>query len=54
VLRQLPGAGRSNCLGEEGKGFVTYAHAVHSINGRLGIAAQAVGIARAALEASAR
>ncbi|MDQ8163965.1 MAG: acyl-CoA dehydrogenase family protein [Gemmatimonadota bacterium] len=39
-------------LGEEGKGF---AYALDSLDhGRLGIAAQAIGIARAALEASAR
>jgi alkylation response protein AidB-like acyl-CoA dehydrogenase len=39
-------------LGEEGKGF---AYALGSLDhGRLGIAAQAIGIARAALEASAR
>lgn len=39
-------------LGEEGKGFV---YALGSLDhGRLGIAAQAIGIARAALEASAR
>jgi alkylation response protein AidB-like acyl-CoA dehydrogenase len=39
-------------LGQEGKGFV---YAMQSLdNGRLGVAAQAVGIARAALEHSAR
>src|SRR5436190_992502 len=39
-----------NLLGEEGQGFV---YAMHSLdNGRLGIAAQAIGIARAALDAS--
>jgi alkylation response protein AidB-like acyl-CoA dehydrogenase len=39
-------------LGEEGKGFT---YALGSLDhGRLGIAAQAIGIARAALEASAR
>lgn len=39
-------------LGEEGRGF---AYALGSLdNGRLGIAAQAIGIARAALEASVR
>ena len=39
-------------LGEEGKGFV---YALSSLDhGRLGIAAQAIGIARAALEASLR
>ena len=41
---------RANLLGEEGMGFV---YAMQSLdNGRLGIAAQAVGIARAALEHS--
>ncbi len=41
---------KENLLGEEGMGFV---YAMQSLdNGRLGIAAQAVGIARAALEAS--
>ncbi len=40
----------ANLLGEEGQGFV---YAMQSLdNGRLGIAAQAIGIARAALEAS--
>ena len=40
----------ANLLGEEGQGFV---YAMRSLdNGRLGIAAQALGIARAALEAS--
>ena len=40
----------ANLLGEEGQGFV---YAMRSLdNGRLGIAAQAIGIARAALEAS--
>jgi alkylation response protein AidB-like acyl-CoA dehydrogenase len=39
-----------NLLGEEGQGFI---YAMRSLdNGRLGIAAQAIGIARAALEAS--
>ncbi len=39
-------------LGEEGKGFI---YALASLDhGRLGIAAQAIGIARAALEAAAR
>jgi hypothetical protein len=39
-------------LGQEGKGFV---YAMQSLdNGRLGVAAQAVGIARAALEYSVR
>jgi alkylation response protein AidB-like acyl-CoA dehydrogenase len=39
-------------LGQEGKGFI---YAMESLdNGRLGVAAQAVGIARAALEHSAR
>ena len=41
-----------NRLGEEGMGFV---YAMQSLdNGRLGIAAQAIGIARAALEAALR
>ena len=40
----------ANLLGDEGQGFV---YAMKSLdNGRLGIAAQAIGIARAALEAS--
>ena len=40
----------ANLLGEEGQGF---AYAMQSLdNGRLGIAAQAIGIARAALDAS--
>jgi alkylation response protein AidB-like acyl-CoA dehydrogenase len=40
----------ANLLGEEGQGFV---YALRSLdNGRLGIAAQAIGIARAALDAS--
>jgi alkylation response protein AidB-like acyl-CoA dehydrogenase len=40
----------ANLLGQEGQGFV---YAMRSLdNGRLGIAAQALGIARAALEAS--
>ena len=40
----------ANLLGEEGQGFV---YAMRSLdNGRLGIAAQAIGIARAALDAS--
>jgi alkylation response protein AidB-like acyl-CoA dehydrogenase len=40
----------ANVLGEEGQGFI---YAMRSLdNGRLGIAAQALGIARAALEAS--
>ena len=40
----------ANLLGEEGQGFV---YAMRSLdNGRLGIAAQAVGIARAALDAA--
>jgi alkylation response protein AidB-like acyl-CoA dehydrogenase len=40
----------ANLLGEEGQGFI---YAMRSLdNGRLGIAAQAIGIARAALEAS--
>ena len=40
----------ANLLGEEGQGFV---YAMRSLdNGRLGIAAQALGIARAALDAS--
>ena len=40
----------ANPLGEEGQGF---AYAMRSLdNGRLGIAAQAIGIARAALDAS--
>ena len=40
----------ANLLGEEGQGF---AYAMRSLdNGRLGIAAQAIGIARAALDAS--
>ena len=40
----------ANLLGEEGQGFV---YAMRSLdNGRLGIAAQSLGIARAALEAS--
>ena len=40
----------ANLLGEEGQGFV---YAMQSLdNGRLGIAAQALGIARAALDAS--
>jgi alkylation response protein AidB-like acyl-CoA dehydrogenase len=40
----------TNMLGEEGQGFV---YAMRSLdNGRLGIAAQALGIARAALDAS--
>ena len=40
----------TNLLGEEGQGFV---YAMRSLdNGRLGIAAQAIGIARAALDAS--
>jgi alkylation response protein AidB-like acyl-CoA dehydrogenase len=40
----------ANMLGEEGQGFI---YAMRSLdNGRLGIAAQAVGIARAALEAA--
>jgi alkylation response protein AidB-like acyl-CoA dehydrogenase len=40
----------ANLLGEEGRGFV---YAMRSLdNGRLGIAAQAIGIARAALEHS--
>jgi alkylation response protein AidB-like acyl-CoA dehydrogenase len=44
---RVPGA---NVLGEEGQGFV---YAMKSLdNGRLGIAAQAIGIARAALDAS--
>jgi alkylation response protein AidB-like acyl-CoA dehydrogenase len=44
---RVPGA---NLLGDEGMGFV---YAMRSLdNGRLGIAAQAIGIARAALEAS--
>ncbi len=42
----------SRLLGEEGKGFM---YALASLDhGRLGIAAQAIGIARAALEAAAR
>jgi alkylation response protein AidB-like acyl-CoA dehydrogenase len=42
----------ANVLGEVGRGFV---YAMQSLdNGRLGIAAQAIGIARAALEASIR
>jgi alkylation response protein AidB-like acyl-CoA dehydrogenase len=42
----------ANMLGEEGMGFV---YAMQSLdNGRLGIAAQAIGIARAALEHSVR
>jgi alkylation response protein AidB-like acyl-CoA dehydrogenase len=42
----------SNLLGEEGQGFV---YAMQSLDsGRLGIAAQAIGIARAALEHSVR
>jgi len=46
---RLPAA---NLLGEEGQGFV---YAMQSLdNGRLGIAAQAVGIARAALEHARR
>jgi alkylation response protein AidB-like acyl-CoA dehydrogenase len=41
---------RANLLGEEGMGFV---YAMQSLdNGRMGIAAQAIGIARAALEHS--
>jgi alkylation response protein AidB-like acyl-CoA dehydrogenase len=41
---------RANLLGEEGMGFV---YAMQSLeSGRLGIAAQSIGIARAALEAS--
>jgi alkylation response protein AidB-like acyl-CoA dehydrogenase len=44
---RVPGA---NLLGEEGQGFV---YAMRSLdNGRLGIAAQALGIAQAALDAS--
>jgi alkylation response protein AidB-like acyl-CoA dehydrogenase len=44
---RVPGA---NLLGDEGQGFV---YAMRSLdNGRMGIAAQAIGIARAALEAS--
>ncbi len=44
---RVPGA---NLLGDEGQGFT---YAMRSLdNGRLGIAAQAIGIARAALEAS--
>ena len=43
---------RANLLGEEGQGFV---YAMQSLdNGRLGIAAQSIGIARAALEHSTR
>ena len=43
---------RANLLGEEGMGFV---YAMQSLdNGRLGIAAQSIGIARAALEHSVR
>src|SRR5205085_7518902 len=39
-----------NLLGEEGQGFI---YAMRSLdNGRMGIAAQAIGIARAALDAS--
>ena len=41
----------ANLLGDEGQGFI---YAMQSLdNGRLGIAAQAIGIARAALEHSA-
>ena len=44
---RVPGA---NLLGEEGQGFI---YAMRSLdNGRLGIAAQALGIARAALDAA--
>jgi hypothetical protein len=43
---------RSNLLGDEGMGFI---YAMQSLDhGRLGIAAQAIGIARAALELSVR
>ena len=43
---------RANLLGEEGMGFV---YAMQSLdNGRVGIAAQSIGIARAALEHSVR
>lgn len=46
---RVPG---SRLLGDEGKGFI---YALSSLDhGRLGIAAQAIGIGRAALEASAR